>query len=93
MSKILLFSVRDAGVGAFMPPIAARSVGEASRSFGDAVRAPESPFGLHPTDYALFKVAEFDTVTGIVEALLQPLMVEAAVTFVSGGDLKVVNDA
>lgn len=59
------YSVFDTKVGAFMPPFAARSDGEAMRSFGDAIGDGKSQFAAHPEDYQLFYVGSFDDSSGL----------------------------
>lgn len=61
------FSVRDAAVGAFLPPFFCRSKGEAIRSFAEAVANPEHQFSKHAGDYALFYVGSFDDHSGVLD--------------------------
>lgn len=65
-----------------MSPFAARTRGEAMRGFGDAVMNKESEFGKHPEDYALYKIGDYDTVTGVVTGC-QPVVVETALAYVT----------
>lgn len=65
MSKLIVCTVRDTAVQAFMPPFFSRHMGEAMRSFGDLVRDPQSNVSRHPTDFHLYLLGEYDDVTGI----------------------------
>lgn len=65
MSKIGCFSIHDAAVGAFLPPFYARSKGEATRSFTDAVNDPKGQFGRFAKDYSLHFLGEFDDNLGM----------------------------
>ena len=68
--KLLVCSVFDKKVNAFMPPFFVRSQGEAIRSFTDACQDGAHVFCKHPEDYLLFQVGEFNDENG---ALLQPV--------------------
>lgn len=59
------FSVYDKPVGAFLPPFAARTVGEAERMFSTACSDPSHQFAKHSADYTMFYVGEFDDNSGI----------------------------
>lgn len=61
--KLLVVSVWDEKVGTFSQPVLMRSKGEAIRSFGMSAQKEES-WRLHPGDYTLFALAEFDDNTG-----------------------------
>lgn len=67
--KLLAFAVFDVQVGAFMAPFFSHAVGQAVRSFGDAVADPSSPMFKHPADYRLFRVGEFEDRRGMLEGL------------------------
>jgi len=59
-----MFSVYDAKAGAYLRPFFADTVGLALRVFGDAVAEEGQPFALHPEDYTLFHLGQFDQVEG-----------------------------
>lgn len=59
-----MFSVYDKQACAFMPPFQARAVGQAVRSFMDAVNSKDHEFARHPGDYELYHVGEFDEIAG-----------------------------
>lgn len=57
------------------PVITVPSDAVARRMFSDAVQAPGSILGTHPSDFILYKIGELDTSTGIVTPLeLVPLI-------------------
>ncbi len=62
MQKI--YTVYDEKAGAFLPPFFVSAEGLALRAFKDCVNAPEHQFGKHPADYTLFRMGEWDDVTG-----------------------------
>lgn len=59
-----VFSVFDSKVGAYLPPMIMRSVGEALRAFGNACNHSESDFCKFAEDYTIFEIAEWDELTG-----------------------------
>lgn len=60
-----VFSVFDSAVQLYMPPFHMRTIGEAMRSFQDAVNDPKSQIGSHAGDYTLYLLAEFDDAGGV----------------------------
>lgn len=63
--KLELFSVYDKQVAAYMQPFYCRTLGEAIRSFTEAVNDPQKPFGKYATDYALHSFGHFDDNSGL----------------------------
>ncbi|QCQ85048.1 nonstructural protein [Blackfly microvirus SF02] len=63
--KLQIFTVFDSAVGAHLQPFFSRSVGEAIRSFQDAVNDPKSQFASHASDYTLFLHGTFDDAGGV----------------------------
>lgn len=59
-----VFAVHDKAVGAFKPPIFARSRGEIIRSFTDAVNDEKSDFARFSSDYCLFELGTWDDISG-----------------------------
>lgn len=58
------YTVLDRATAAFLPPFAARSNGEAIRSFTDAINDPKHHFNTHPGDYSLWYSGDFDDGSG-----------------------------
>jgi hypothetical protein len=63
-----VYAVKDTKVGAFATPFFLRARGEAVRSFEDASKDEKLPFRLHPSDYELWFLAEFDDSSGEILA-------------------------
>lgn len=64
-----LFAVRDSKSEAYMSPFCCGTHGEAERSFSDACGNVEdrgNMIAMHPEDYTLFFVGEWDHERGIV---------------------------
>jgi len=67
MSNLRMFSVQDLKLGAFSPPFSASNEATAVRTVSDMLSAnPRHPFALHPGDYVLYEVGQFDELTGMV---------------------------
>lgn len=66
--KLLMCSIYDGAVAAYLPPFYARSKNEASRIFADAVLEPNSPYNKHPADYTLYALATFDDKLCLIES-------------------------
>ena len=64
MATVEICCVRDRAIDSFGNPFAVVALGQATRSFSDEVRNPESQISRHPDDYDLYHVGSFDTSTG-----------------------------
>lgn len=67
MAKLLVATVYDAAVGAYMPPFIVRAKGEAIRAFSDAISDKSQAMSRHPSDYGVFIVGVWDDNSGILE--------------------------
>lgn len=76
--KLMMFSVFDSAVGAFLTPFFVRSRGEAIRSFQDAVNDAKHQFHSHASDYTLFVFGEFDDNNGDMSSIGVPEKVATA---------------
>lgn len=70
--KLIVVSVRDSALDAFMRPFFVPTTAMAVRSFQDEVKRPESEMGKHRDDYALFEIASFDEESGRFDNLPSP---------------------
>lgn len=90
--KLLICSVFDQAVGAYLQPFFARSKAEAIRSFSDAVGTPKSPFCEHPSDYTLVCLGAFNDADGEVVAsqMIEKLItgLECRATAENGGTVQ-----
>lgn len=64
--KLMLCSIKDIAVGAYMPPFSSRAPGEALRLFREALLDPQAPGAKHPSDLDLYHIANYDDQTGQV---------------------------
>lgn len=65
--KLNLYAVYDSVAGMHLSPFVAQNHGVATRSFGDQVGNPQSPFHAHPDNYVLFHLGTYDLQSGQVE--------------------------
>ena len=55
-----IFTIFDSKAEAYLPPFFLHQKAMAVRAFTDSVNNPESAISLHPGDYTLFHIGEFD---------------------------------
>lgn len=67
--KIIVVAVRDQAAGSFGHPWYAQTTPMAIRHFADAVNSTDESnlWKKHPEDFALFRLGEFDILTGKFE--------------------------
>lgn len=68
------FAIRDDKAESFMAPFFMPAVGQALRAFHDLVNDGAGPVGLHPGDYKLFQVGEFDDASGLLAGKSVPVL-------------------
>lgn len=80
--KLIMTAIRDSKTDQFDRPMFTISVGQAVRSFADAVNRQEADNMLyqHPEDYELFEIGIFDTDTAGME-VKKPASVALASNF------------
>jgi len=90
---VIILTIRDAASESFMRPFFARATGEGVRIFRDLVNDPDHPVGVHPEDYTLFAIGEFDEAEGVLTAT-EPRSLGNGSTFSSYpvAPVKVVSD-
>lgn len=64
MINFRAYSVFDSKAGAFSRPVFYQNDDVARRAFDSAVNSVDSEIGLHPEDFALFWVGEWNEVDG-----------------------------
>jgi len=62
-----VFVVYDAKAEIYLTPFMMRSKGEAVRAFMDIANNKETAIGLHPEDYILYYIADYDELKGFYE--------------------------
>ena len=61
-----VFAIKDAKAEAFLSPFVSRTPGEAERSVRNETNHKDSVLASHPEDFALYELAEFNELTGVV---------------------------
>lgn len=69
-SKILVYSVKDSVAGVFMSPFTSVNDNTAMRRYREMTSQID-----YKQDFDLYKLASFDTATGVVDALKSPELV------------------
>ena len=79
--KQLVFAVYDSKAGIFGTPIFTPTQGIAERSFTDQANRPDSAMCMHPGDFTLFHLGEYDVETGKLIPLETPKSIGLAQQF------------
>lgn len=72
-----IYCLRDLKVG-FLQPFCEVNDGAAVRNFSHLCSTPNSVHQFAPADFALFRVGEFDTDTGVVTSCDKVLLMEGS---------------
>lgn len=62
-----VYSIFDSASGVYDKPTFANSDAEIIRAFGDICASADHPIGMHPDDYTLMRIGEFDNNTGEIK--------------------------
>lgn len=81
--RLLAFSVYDEKVMVFAAPFFQNTVGQALRSFQDAVNDPQVAFSRHPGDYVLYQVGVYEDSTGEFGSQIPPVRLGVGTDFVN----------
>lgn len=74
-----VFAIYDSKAQVYSAPFMCSHVGEATRSFMDAVNDKGTLLNRHPEDYTLFEIASFDDCTAKYESLPTPKSLALAI--------------
>lgn len=77
-----VYTVYDLKSQTYMPPFCVRAEGEAVRGFADQANDKNSAIGLHPADYVLYALGDYDDRTGVIEPLAEKKQVAVASEYV-----------
>jgi len=58
-----IYAIHDSKAGAYLQPFFMPNHHMAMRTFQDCVNDPKHNFGMHPEDYNLFEIGEFNDLT------------------------------
>jgi len=76
--KLIVLAVFDVQVAAYQRPFFAPALGAGVRAVTDEVNRQGSEMNAHPKDYSLYKLGEFDDVTGRFFPEDQPALIVTA---------------
>ena len=76
--RLIICAVADSKAEIFMEPMFFQAEGQAIRAFADAVNGSEGNFALHPEDFTLFVVGEFDQALGVITPTENKLLANGA---------------
>lgn len=66
VGRLGVFSILDMKAQVYSNPWFAITDGTARRSFADLVNDPQSSVSKHPEDYCLYRIGNFDDLSGIL---------------------------
>lgn len=80
--EINVYSMFDSAAQAFTQPFFLQNDGLAIRAFQDNINSPEpNNVSEHPDQFTLFRIAEYNDKTGIIDKLEKPISLGIGVTF------------
>ncbi|WVR22148.1 MAG: DNA binding protein [Malazfec virus 6] len=80
MKKI--YAIRDTRADYFNPPFFNNTHGEAERNFQNLVNEKDSRIALHPADYDLYYIGDYDDKEGTIVPQKLPQLVASAASLV-----------
>lgn len=83
MSLLQMFSVFDVKAEVYSQPITAPTINTMGRILGDVLSEGKHAYAIHPEDYVLFHLGEFDDSTGQVDLLVAPNSLFSLKTLIS----------
>lgn len=75
MSKLQLFAIRDRVVGSYHRPFTAANEFEAQRMVLSVMQNDDNQLHHHPDDFSLYHLGEYDQITGVINAFVEPTLV------------------
>lgn len=81
--KLNVYSIFDVKAQCYSNPFFMPHNGQALRAFSDLVCDEKSSINKHPEDYILYRLAEYDDVSGVFVGLKGPEFIANAVDFIA----------
>lgn len=82
--EMIIYSTLDLKLKQFGQPYLMPNDDVLRRAMADELPGTKSPVALHPEDYAVYAVGEFDADTGVIEAYAPPVLVDAVSVILQG---------
>lgn len=86
-----VFSLFDSKANAYIQPFFMAQKGQALRALDSIVNNPQTEVNKYPADFALYKLGEFDDVSGQLVSLKVPEFIANAIEFVKEKELAAAN--
>lgn len=86
-----VLTVYDSKTEAYFLPFFAKTLGEAIRSFEDAISDPQHVFAKHLEDYTLFHIGEYDDSNALYTRKTPQITLGKAIEFIRPGPRPVIN--
>lgn len=83
---IKIYAIYDMKAQFYKPPFYQRSKGEALRTFTQLANDKQTLVGMHPEDFALYELGEFDDIKGTLHPET-PISLGKAVDYVHKGQV------
>jgi hypothetical protein len=64
-----IYVIRDKKAHAYMQPVTTRNDGTAIRMIQSSLQKGDTDLAKYPEDFALYRIGEFDEITGTIDAL------------------------
>lgn len=81
--NLKVFAIFDEKARAYASPFYFHHDGEALRAFADLCEDAKSRVNRHPGDFRLYRLGEFDPISGLITGLVVPYYLAAGVQFVA----------
>lgn len=85
--KKTLYVIFDAKAQTYTNPVAYHNDAEAIRDFTTVCNDRNCIYGVHPTDFELVRIGDFDPFTGMVNPLLPEVIMQGFACVYEGGEL------
>lgn len=82
-----MFSIFDSKISAYLQPFFVLSNGAAIRAMTDVCNDKGHTFNLHPEDYTLFELADFDESSGQITPLNTPKPIIKVIELIQPEDM------
>mgnify|MGYP000426986884 CR=1 FL=1 len=79
-----VYSIHDTKAEAFIQPFFAPTDGLALRMFEDNVNNKDSQLNMHPEDFNLYQVGQWDDNKGLIEPETPPKHIGTAIEYLKG---------
>lgn len=84
--KLQIFSLYDKKALAYMNPFFYSQIGQAIRSLEDLLQS-DNPVSKHPADFDIYKLGEYDDVTGEIKPIIPPQHLQTALSLITNQNL------